>query len=144
MLLVLGLVVPDPHGALAKSPGRVAALLARADSAWAAKAESVAAREYAAVLAADPENSHATYRLAQLTRDDAAAALRLFQRYVELEPEDPWGYMAVADALARAGRYAEALRSYDAALRLPPGRPAARARPGQGVPPPPARRPARP
>ena len=125
LLLILGLVVPGPRGALAQSPGRVAALLARADSAWAAKAESVAAREYAAVLAADPENSHATYRLAQLTRDDAAAALRLFQRYVELEPEDPWGYMAVADALARAGRYAEALRSYDAALRLAPGEPEA-------------------
>ena len=125
LLLILGLVVPGPRGALAQSPGRVAALMARADSAWAAKAESVAAREYAAVLAADPENSHATYRLAQLTRDDPAAALRLFQRYVELEPEDPWGYMAVADALARAGRYAEALRSYDAALRLAPGEPEA-------------------
>ncbi len=125
MLLMLGLVVPDPHGALAQSPGRVAALLARADSAWAAKAESVAASEYAAVLAADPENSHATYRLAQLSRNDPAAALRLFQRYVELEPEDPWGYMAVADALAQAGRYPEALQSYDDALRLAPGEPEA-------------------
>ena len=124
LLLILGLVVPDPHGALAQSPGRVAALLARADSAWAARAESVAAREYAAVLAADPENSHATYRLAQLTRDDLAA-LRLFQRYVELEPEDPWGYMAVGEALARAGRYGDALRSYDDALRLAPGEPEA-------------------
>jgi len=125
LLLVLGLVVPDPHGALAQSPGRVAALLARADSAWAARAESVAAREYAAVLAADPENSHAIYRLAQLTRDDPASALRLFQRYVELEPEDPWGYMAVGEALARAGRYGDALRSYDDALRLAPGEPEA-------------------
>ena len=125
LLLILGLVVPDPHGALAQSPGRVAALLARADSAWAAKAESVAASEYAAVLAADPENSHATYRLALLTRNDPAAALRLFQRYVELEPEDPWGYMAVADALAQAGRYPEALQSYDDALRLAPGEPEA-------------------
>ena len=124
LLLLLGLIVPGPRGALAQSPRRVAALLARADSAWAAKAESVAAREYAAVLAADPENSHATYRLAQLTRDEPAA-LRLFQRYVELEPEDPWGDMAVAEALARAGRYAEALRSYDAALRLAPGEPEA-------------------
>lgn len=125
VLLILGLVVPGPRGVLAQSLGRVAALLARADSAWAAKAENVAAREYAAVLAADPENSHATYRLAQLTRDDPAAALRLFQRYVELEPEDPWGYMAVAEALANAGRYREALQSYDAALRLAPGEPEA-------------------
>ena len=125
VMLILGLVIPGPRAALAQSPGRVAALLARADSAWAAKAESVAAREYTAVLAADPENSHATYRLAQLTRNDPAAALRLFQRYVELEPEDPWGYMAVGDALARAGRYGEALQSYDAALRLAPAEPEA-------------------
>ncbi len=125
LLLLLGLVVPGPRAALAQSPRRVAALLARADSAWAARAESAAAREYTAVLAADPENSHATYRLAQLTRDDPAAALRLFRRYVELEPEDPWGYMAVGEALARAGRYGDALRSYDDALRLAPGEPEA-------------------
>lgn len=127
LLLLLGLAAPELRGALAQSPAPVAALVARADSAWAAGARGVAAREYTAVLAADPENSHATYRLAQLTRDDPAAALRLFQRYVELEPTDPWGYMAVADALARAGRYAEAVRSYDDALRLAPGEPEAAA-----------------
>jgi len=123
--LVVLAVIAAPVS-LAQSPRRppMRVHLARADSAWAARAESVAAREYAAVLAADPENSHATYRLAQLTRDDPAA-LRLFQRYVELEPEDPWGYMAVAEALARAGRYAGALRSYDAALRLAPDEPEA-------------------
>jgi hypothetical protein len=125
LLLILGLGVPGPRGALAQRPRRVAALLARADSAWAAKAESVAARDYAVVLAADPENSHATYRLAQLRRSDPPAALRLFQRYVELEPEDPWGYMAVGEALARAGRYRDALRSYDDALRLAPDEPEA-------------------
>src|SRR5207249_11661224 len=123
--LVVLAVIAAPVS-LAQSPRRppVRVHLARADSAWAARAESVAAREYAAVLAADPENSHATYRLAQLTRDDLAA-LRLFQRYVELEPEDPWGYMAVGEALARAGRYGDALRSYDDALRLAPGEPEA-------------------
>ena len=123
--LVVLAVIAAPVS-LAQSPRRppVRVHLARADSAWAARAEIVAAREYAAVLAADPENSHATYRLAQLTRDDPAA-LRLFQRYVELEPEDPWGYMAVGEALARAGRYGDALQSYDAALRLAPDEPEA-------------------
>ncbi len=123
--LVVLAVIAAPVS-LAQSPRRppVCVHLARADSAWAARAEIVAAREYAAVLAADPENSHATYRLAQLTRDDPAA-LRLFQRYVELEPEDPWGYMAVGEALARAGRYGDALQSYDAALRLAPDEPEA-------------------
>ena len=124
--LVVLAVIAAPVS-LAQSPRRppVRVHLARADSAWAARAEIVAAREYAAVLAADPENSHATYRLAQLTRNDPAAALRLFQRYVELEPEDPWGYMAVGEALARARRYGDALRSYDDALRLAPGEPEA-------------------
>src|SRR2546426_8409472 len=64
--------------------------------------------------------SHATYRLAQLRRRDPAAALRLFRRYVRLEPSDPWGYMAVGDVLARTGRYADALQWYDHALRLAP------------------------
>src|SRR5438067_7154426 len=30
-------------------------------------------------------------------RHDPRLALRLFRRYVALEPSDPWGYMAVAD-----------------------------------------------
>src|SRR5207247_6751457 len=82
---------------------------------------AAAAQEYAVVLAADSENSHATYRLAQLRRYDPAVALRLLRRYVALEPSDPWGYMAVADVLARTRRYEEALRWYDDALRLAPG-----------------------
>jgi hypothetical protein len=42
---------------------------------------------------------------------------------VQLEPEDPWGYMAVGDVLAHwaPGRYGDALRWYDQALRLAPG-----------------------
>jgi tetratricopeptide (TPR) repeat protein len=105
-------------------PGRspVAVALARADSAFTAGSTSVASRHYAAVLAVDPENTHAIYRLAQLSAN-RAEALRLFQRYVELEPEDPWGYMAVGDVLAHwaPGRYSDALRWYDQALRLAPG-----------------------
>ncbi|HEV8380544.1 MAG TPA: tetratricopeptide repeat protein [Gemmatimonadales bacterium] len=125
-LLVLTLAAAaDPEVATAQSPLPVAGRMARADSAWAAGDTAVAAREFAAVLAADPDNSHATYRLAQLTRGDPSEALRLFQRYVELEPDDPWGYMAEGEALARAGRYRDALRSYDNALRLAPGEPEA-------------------
>jgi len=101
---------------------QVAIALARADSAFTAGSTGVASRHYAAVLAVDPENTHAIYRLAQLSAD-RAEALRLFQRYVALEPEDPWGYIAVGDALARwrPGRYGDALRWYDQAVRLAPG-----------------------
>lgn len=111
---------PSPPSPSVRSP--VAVALARADSAFTAGSTSVASRHYAAVLAVDPENTHAIYRLAQLS-GDRAEALRLFQRYVVLEPEDPWGYMAVGDVLAHwtPGRYGDALRWYDRALRLAPG-----------------------
>ena len=122
VLLVLEVVgAVHPRAAVAQSAGGTAGHLGRADSAFAAGNPVVAAREYAAVLATDPENSHATYRLAQLRRRDPAEALRLFRRYVALEPSDPWGYMAVGDALTRAGRYAEALAWYDDALARAPG-----------------------
>ena len=120
--LVLGAVVAaHARPAAAQAANLTTRHLGRADSAFTAGDARAAEREYAAVLAADPENSHATYRLAQLHRRDPAVALRLFRRYVALEPSDPWGYMAVAEVLARTGRYDAALRCYDDALRLAPG-----------------------
>ncbi|HYT04058.1 MAG TPA: tetratricopeptide repeat protein [Gemmatimonadales bacterium] len=117
LLLLEALAAADPRRATGQSGSPT---VARADSAFAAGSTHSAARQYAAVLAADPDNSHAIYRLGQLHRDDPAAALRLFQRYVALEPSDPWGYMAAGDVLARAGRYDDALQWYDRALRLAP------------------------
>jgi len=116
LLLTLA-VAADGRTALAQS---AAPRVARADSAWTAGDSALAAREFAAVVAGDPYNSHATYRLAQLTRHNPEEALRLFRRYVELEPSDAWGYLAVADALAKAGRYADAVDWYDRALALAP------------------------
>ncbi len=126
-LLVLA-IVADGRTALAQSarplpspaPSPVAPHMARADSAWAAGDSALAAREFAAVLALDAYNSHATYRLAQLTRGNPEEALRLFKRYVELEPTDAWGYMAVAAALAKGGQYGDAVDWYDRALKLAP------------------------
>src|SRR5205814_4574963 len=121
LLLVFGAVVAA-HARPAAAQGTLATgPLGRADSAFAAGDARAAEREYAAVLAADPWNSHATYRLAQLHRHDPRVALRLFRRYVALEPSDAWGYMALGDMLARAGRWGAALRCYDDALRLGPG-----------------------
>ncbi|HEX9487529.1 MAG TPA: tetratricopeptide repeat protein [Gemmatimonadales bacterium] len=119
---VLGAVVAAyARPAAAQGATLATSHLGRADSAYTAGDARAAAQEYAAVLAADPWNSHATYRLAQLRRHDPRLALRLFRRYVALEPSDPWGYMAVGEVLARTGRYGEALRYYDDALRLAPG-----------------------
>jgi tetratricopeptide (TPR) repeat protein len=121
-LVVLAAAADGTFTVAAQDTSALARRLARADSAFAAGDATTAAHEYAAALAVDPENSRATYRLADLSkRRDPARALRLFRRYVALEPDDPWGYMAVGDALARSGSYGDALRSYDDALRLAPG-----------------------
>ncbi len=120
LLVLAAAVAGHARPAAAQGATLAPAPVGRADSAFLAGDTRAAVREYAAVLAADPWNSHATYRLAQLHRRDPPVALRLFRRYVELEPSDPWGYMAVADVLARTRRYGEALRYSDDALRVAP------------------------
>ena len=121
-IVLLALAADGTDTVAAQGTSALARRLARADAAFAAGDATTAAREYAAALAVDPENSRATYRLADLTkRRDPARALQLFRRYVTLEPSDAWGYMAVGDALARSRNYGDALRSYDDALRLAPG-----------------------
>src|SRR5207245_4593820 len=121
LVLLEALAASHPRRATGQggSPGAVA--LARADSAFAAGSTRTAARNYGAVLAADPDNSRAVFRLAPLSRGAPALALQLFPRYVRLDTAAPWGYMAVGDVLARTGRYADALQWYDHALRLAPG-----------------------
>src|SRR5204862_371153 len=70
LVLVLTATAVPTRAAVAQSGSPVAAHLARADSAFAEGDAAAAAQEYAVVLAADSENSHATYRLAQLRRHD--------------------------------------------------------------------------
>ena len=121
-LVLLAVAADGTDTVAAQDTCALARPLARADAAFVAGDATTAAREFAAALAVDPENSRATYRLADLSkRSDPARALQLFRRYVALEPSDPWGYMALGDALARSGSYGDALRSYDDALRLAPG-----------------------
>jgi tetratricopeptide (TPR) repeat protein len=81
----------------------------------------VAEREFRAVLEANPDQSRAVFRLAQLLeKKDRKEAERLYRRYVGLEPEDAWGYMALAELVAREARYDEALALYDTAVKLEP------------------------
>ncbi|HEV8364214.1 MAG TPA: tetratricopeptide repeat protein [Gemmatimonadaceae bacterium] len=94
-------------------------LLARADSAFAAEDRSLARRLYEQVLKANPEQSRASFRLAQL-QSSPAKAIPYYARYVSLEPSDPWGHMALGDQLARAGKVDAALASYDRAHELAP------------------------
>jgi tetratricopeptide (TPR) repeat protein len=95
-------------------------LLAQADSAFDAGQLALARRLYARVLRADPDNSRATYQLGRLVPEDPKLTIRLFRRYVFLEPNDPWGYMALAEAFAEAGLLGPAVRWYVEAVILAP------------------------
>lgn len=99
-----------------------AARLRRADDAYAAGDRDRAEREYGAVLALDPAQSRAVFRLAQLReRRDLRGAIALYRRYVALEARDAWGHMALGTALGTSGDVAGALAAYAAAARLAPG-----------------------
>jgi tetratricopeptide (TPR) repeat protein len=110
----------DPPQAVTQAKSSAAISLARAESIYDSGDAEAAIDAYAAVLAVDPKNSRATYRLADLQRRHPARALPLFRRYVALEPKDLWGYLAVADMLSRLGRSDEALSWSAQALRLGP------------------------
>jgi cytochrome c-type biogenesis protein CcmH/NrfG len=94
-------------------------LLARADSAFAAEDRALARRLYEEALKANPDQSRASFRLGQL-QSSPSKAIPYYARYVELEPSDPWGHMALGDQLARVGKVADALQSYERAEKLAP------------------------
>ena len=94
-------------------------LIARADSAFAADDRALARQLYMEAVRINPEHSRAIFRLAQLEAVPESA-LVLYERYVHLEPADPWGHMALGDQLALMGRYREANAAYDRAAGLAP------------------------
>jgi|GEM_PF-1281979 len=100
-----------------------AATIEQADAAYAAGERERARELYRAVLAAQPKQSRALFRLAQLSPPGSHEAVQLLGRYVELEPRDPWGYMALGDALAAAGKPYAGLAQYAQARRLTPDEP---------------------
>ena len=94
------------------------ALLARADSAWEAGAYLLATDVYEAAVTRDSSNSHAIFRLATLRAWDnrSEEGVRLYRRYVALEPRDTEGRLALARALAWGGKYSSALAIYDSVI----------------------------
>lgn len=69
----------------------------------------------------DSSSSSAIFHLAQAREaTDRAAAIALYRRYVAREPRDAWGYMALGDALGRAGDVSGALAEYERAEQLAP------------------------
>lgn len=105
-----------PQGDGQRRPG---AVLARADSAYAAGDRTLARTLYAQVLAADSTLSRAAFRLAQL-ETSPEKALALYRYYESLEPRDAWGFMAEGDLLGRMGRYRDAQATYARAALVAP------------------------
>lgn len=95
-------------------------LLKRADRAFAGSRYGEAGSLYACILDVLPHHSRATYQLARLQQAGSAAAIDGFRRYVQLEPDDPWGYMALGDALGSNGDIQGALAEYRKAELLQP------------------------
>ena len=118
-VLIAGVLIASEGWAQATAPGATTHLAA-AESAFVAERPQAAEREYAAVIALDPANSRAVFRLAQLRRRRPGEAVRLHRQYVALERHDPWGYIALGDALLRAGRRDEAIAQFDTAVRMAP------------------------
>ncbi len=89
---------------------------------------ALAADEFRAVLAAEPDNTHAHYNLGvvYLSDGDLADAQRHFVRATELDPADPHAWLLRASSLPDAAESAEARRHLETALRLNPHLNAAR------------------
>ena len=115
----IGVLLPAGMPAQSQQP-TTAALVARADSAYARGDRTSARQLYAEALAVDSTESRSVFRLAQLEESDRRA-LVLYRRYVTLEPNDPWGHMAEGDLLERTGHVAEGLEAYARARALAPG-----------------------
>lgn len=127
LVLAFCLVMASSASAQPTQPARMAqvtAALAQADAAFSDDDLAAAETGYRAVLALDPDQSHALFRMGQiLGKQDLRAAAGYYRHYTIVEPTDAWGHLALADTLGRMGHGAEALRAYASALSLAPAEP---------------------
>ena len=93
--------------------------LTRADSAYQAGAYALATSLYEAIVSQDPSPaSIAIFRLATLRSWDNRLdeAIALYRRYIQQEPRDAEGRIALARTLAWQGNYASAIATYDSLI----------------------------
>lgn len=102
----------------AADPASQKALLTRADSAWQAGAYALATTLYENAVARDSSASIALFRLATLRSWDNQLdeGVRLFRRYVALNPDYAEGRVSLARALAWGGHYTSSLAIYDSLI----------------------------
>lgn len=108
------------NGQNARGSSPLGARIDAAERTYQAGDSAAAVAAYGTVLALDPNNSRALFRLGQLWRHDPKRSLPMFRRYTSVVPNDAWGHMALGDALAADGNFSEALREYDEARRIAP------------------------
>jgi tetratricopeptide (TPR) repeat protein len=94
------------------------ATLAQADSAWQGGAYTLATERYESILARDSSSHIALFRLATLRSWDNRLdeSIRLFRRYVALEPNYTEGRLALARVIGWTGNYTGAIAIYDSVL----------------------------
>jgi tetratricopeptide (TPR) repeat protein len=113
VLILAALAVP----LAAQTP--VKDLLRRAKAAREAENRDLAEKLYLQIIELDPEQSDPYYRLGVLARN-AEVALGWFKQYVELEPGDAWGWLAVGEKSLKVGKTREALAAFERAAKLAP------------------------
>jgi tetratricopeptide (TPR) repeat protein len=95
--------------------------ISRAEAAFERTGTASAGKEYRAVLEENPSDSRALFRLARLLEQtDPGRSEYYFRRYIEEEPQDPWGYIVLAEFLWRERRDDEAIDLYADAVRIAP------------------------
>lgn len=114
--------VADSRIAVAGAPVDEKAALARADSAWQARAYPLATSLYEAIVARDSSIPIAVFRLATLRSWDNrfAESIALFRRNIALEPNFTEARTALARVTAWSGDYSSAIAIYDSVIAREP------------------------
>lgn len=112
----------QPDSARAPAGDEAGSLMSDADRALQAGDTAQARLVYERITREFPDQSRAWYQLATLAAEPAPR-VRLLLRYVTLEPDDAWGWLALGHAQRDAGDVSAAAGSYERAAQLAPADP---------------------